>query len=266
MKFILACIASLSLIIVLYFFQGEKTEWIMPKELNEISGIAFIDKHTLACVQDEKGIIFLYDLQKSEITQRIAFAGKGDYEGIALKGKDAYVVTGDGVLYEVTNFLSDEKEVNLYSLSLPNEAESEALCYDSISGKLLLAFKNHEKDEINPGLFAFDLQTKTLSDTAILQVNFRSPALRKKDRDKYKKLWQPADLAVDPASGGILMLDAINGHLMELSPEGRLEKLSSIDRKIIRHPEGIAIAADGRIYLCNDGNNDSKGKIVKWKN
>ncbi|MCW3101945.1 MAG: hypothetical protein JWO09_385 [Bacteroidetes bacterium] len=266
MKFILACIISAALIVGLYLFQGEKREWIMPKELNEISGIAFVNDHTLACVQDENGIIFLYDLQKSEITQRISFAGKGDFEGIALKGKDAYIVTGDGVLYEVHNFLSGEPEVSLYSLSLPNEAESEAICYDSISGKLLLAFKNHEKDEINPGVFAFDLKTKTVSDTAILQVNFRSPALRKKDRDKYKKLWQPADLTVDPASGRIFMIDAINGHLMEISREGRLEKLTDIARKVIRHPEGIAIAADGSIYLCNDGNNDGKGKIVKWKN
>lgn len=266
MKFILACIISASVIFSLYFFQGEKTEWIMPKELDEISGIAFLDEHTLACVQDEKGIIFLYDLQKSEITQRIAFSGKGDYEGIALKGKNAYIVTGDGVLYEVANFLSEEPEVNLYSLSLPNEAESEAICYDSRSDRLLLAFKDHKKDEINPGLFTFDLKSKTFTDTAVIEVDFRSPVLRKKDRDHYKKLWEPADLTVDPTSGKIFMIDAINGNLMQLSREGKLEKLGSVDHKTIHHPEGIAIAKDGSIYLCNDGNNDGKGKIVKWKN
>jgi hypothetical protein len=264
MKFLIALLISVSAAFAVYLLQGEKTEWIMPKELNEISGIAFLDDHTLACVQDEKGIIFLYDLQKSEVIQRITFAGNGDFEGIALKGKNAYVVTGDGLLYEVANFLTDP-EVNLYSLSLPNEAESEAICYDSISGRLLLAFKNHRKDGINPGIFTFDTEKKAFTDTAVIQVDFRSAALRKKDRDHYRKLWEPADLAVG-ADGTIFMIDAINGHLMQLTPQGKLEKLILVDRKTIRHPEGIAIATDGSIYLCNDANNEGKGKIVKWKN
>lgn len=235
----------------------------MPKELNEISGITFIDDHTLACVQDEKGIIFLYDLDKSEVSGKIPFAGKGDYEGIAIANETAYVITGDGILYEVADFLSDPK-VSSWNLDLPGNEESEAICYDPEGKRLLLAFKNHQKDQTNPGLFSFDLQTKTLIDSALVQMEFRNADVRKKDRSEYKKLWQPADLAI--ANGKIYVIDAINAHLMRFSKEGELESLTSIDRKQIRHPEGIAINKEGFIFLCNDANNDGKGKIVKWKN
>lgn len=267
MRFILIAVLALSLVtgLIFKFFGGEKREWIMPKELNEISGITFIDDHTLACVQDEKGIIFFYDLEKSEITQRISFAGKGDYEGIAIVENTAYIVTGDGVLYEVNNFRNDP-EVTLHSLELTAGEESEALCYDKASNRLLLAFKNHEKDQINPGLFAFDLKTKTFKDSVVIDADFRTSAIRKKDRLNVKKLWEPADVAIDKINQQLYIVDAINGHLLKLSMSGQVEQLRVIDRKLVRHPEGVAINTDGSIYICNDANNEGKGKIVKLGN
>jgi uncharacterized protein YjiK len=262
MKFISLFLVSVSLALGVFLFTGDQTEWIMPKELNEISGISFIDDNMLACVQDETGIIFLYNLKEAEIIERIPFAGKGDYEGIAIHEKNAYVITGDGILYEITDFLSDRK-VRSWNLNLPKNEESEALYYDERTDRLLLAFKNHKKDDINPGLFTFNISSGSFVDSAVVQVNFRSDEIRKKDRFDYKKLWQPADLAVDKQSGAIYVLDAINGHLMKFSGEGELKKLIRLDHKENHHPEGIAINSKGELFICNDGNNDSKGKIVK---
>jgi uncharacterized protein YjiK len=243
------------------FFQGEKTEWIMPKELNEISGISFVDDHTLACVQDEKGIIFLYDLKKSEITKRIPFAKKGDYEGITIAGNTAFIVTGNGILYEVDNYMNTPI-VNSFPLNLMPNEESEAVCYDSIANTLLLAFKNDD----NPGLFTFDPTSKKLNDSAVTSIDFSTAAIRKKDRNKVKKLWQPADIAIDRFNNTLLVIDAINMNLKELSMDGKLLQFIPIDHKKIRHPEGIAVAPDGSIFICNDANNEGKGKILKFRN
>jgi uncharacterized protein YjiK len=247
------------------FFQGEKTEWIMPKELNEISGISFVDDHTLACVQDEKGIIFIYDLQKSEIVKRIPFAGKGDYEGITLVGTNAFVVAGNGVLYEINNYLT-EPDVQTYSLELLPKEESEAVCYDAEGNRLLLAFKNRKKDDVDPELFAFDLTQKKLLDSAVIKVHLKSSVFRKKDRDNAKRLWEPADLAIDPLNKNIIVVDAINCHLLKLSAEGNLLQLEAIDHKKMHHPEGVAISPEGVVYICNDANNEGKGKIMALKN
>ena len=36
----------------------------LPVKLKEISGITFLSKNKIACVQDEKGTIFIYDIHK----------------------------------------------------------------------------------------------------------------------------------------------------------------------------------------------------------
>jgi uncharacterized protein YjiK len=265
MKFLAILLCSFSILAAVYFFffSVDKTEWIMPKELNEISGISFIDDHTLACVQDEKGIIFLYDLKRSIVTKRIDFAGKGDYEGIAVKGRSAYVITGDGTLYEVDDFLNEPK-ISTYQLNLKKNEESEAICYDPSGNRLLLAFKNRKKEDVVPGLFEFDLATKKFSDSAVVQMDLENAPVKKKYRNNNRKLWQPADISIDNDQKKIYVIDAINGNLMGFSSEGELEQMIPVDNKRIRHPEGIAISNTGSIYICNDANKDGKGKIVKF--
>ncbi|MCE3280799.1 MAG: hypothetical protein K0S44_2990 [Bacteroidetes bacterium] len=89
MKFFAVILCAFAFLVIIYFsfFEHDKKEWIMPKELNEISGISFVDEDLLACVQDEKGTIYLFDLERNLITKRIKFSGKGDYEAIAIKGQ-----------------------------------------------------------------------------------------------------------------------------------------------------------------------------------
>ena len=36
--------------------------WELPDKLIEISGLSFIDEYTLACIQDEKGNIYIFNL------------------------------------------------------------------------------------------------------------------------------------------------------------------------------------------------------------
>ncbi len=79
-------------------------KWELPKILREVSGIAHMGNNKIACVQDEDGIIFIYDLVSSRIEEEIEFAGAGDYEGISLVGETAYVLRSDGTIFEVTNF------------------------------------------------------------------------------------------------------------------------------------------------------------------
>jgi hypothetical protein len=172
------------LIAYLSFFPGDKKEWILPKELREISGITFINDYTLACVQDEKGIIFFYDLTKSEIVKQVHFGEKGDYEGIAIAGNTAYIITGDGVLYEVVNYLADP-EVNSYYFNLKKNEETEAMCYDPSNERLLIAIKNQKQNNGFPALFAFDLRSKNSASNLSSSFLLKILHLRK----KKEKIW-----------------------------------------------------------------------------
>ena len=67
-------------------------KWEMPKELDEISGITWAGENKIACVQDEEGIIFIYNLTSSLVEKTINFSKAGDYEGLAIIDSTAYVL------------------------------------------------------------------------------------------------------------------------------------------------------------------------------
>src|SRR5687768_17590814 len=60
----------------------ESQEWILPEELKEISANVFQDDTHMACIQDQDGVIYSYNLHSKSIDGKIEFAGKGDYEGL----------------------------------------------------------------------------------------------------------------------------------------------------------------------------------------
>lgn len=259
---LLACFVAV--VLIAWLAKGPRSEWILPKELNEISGICFLNGDTVACVQDEKASIFLYDLKTQEIVDEIPFAGKGDCEGIALNGDIAYVVTGNGLLYKIDHFRKSPVTI-VVSLNLAENEESEAICFDKKNKALVLAFKNHKKVEVEPKLRLLDFTADTVRYLRSIPVNLRGMLLQKKDRKNAKRSWEPADIAIDPQSGSFLIVDAINGHLIQLSAAGEFEKMDLIDAKKVRHPEGIAFSSKDELFLCNDANHEGKGKIVKWK-
>ena len=39
----------------------------LPSQLKEISGITFLSKNKIVCVQDEKGTFFIYDIKKDKL-------------------------------------------------------------------------------------------------------------------------------------------------------------------------------------------------------
>lgn len=55
-------------------------KWDMPVELEEISGINYIHSEKMACVQDEEGSIFIFDLNNNLVDKKINFGKTGDYE------------------------------------------------------------------------------------------------------------------------------------------------------------------------------------------
>jgi hypothetical protein len=87
-----------------YDFSKPIVKDILPASLQEISGLAIIDSTTIACIQDENGILFLYDTKNHKIKQQYIFGLNGDYEGITKVGELLYVLRSDGVLFELKNY------------------------------------------------------------------------------------------------------------------------------------------------------------------
>src|SRR5690606_17327761 len=99
----------------------------------------------MAAVQDEDGIIFIYNLENESIEKKIEFAGSGDYEGIALVGYTAFVLRSDGTIYEVSDFMFGNGKTTVHETSVKGEFNFEGLSYDQENNQLLIAVKEEAK-------------------------------------------------------------------------------------------------------------------------
>src|SRR5690349_937816 len=105
LKFIISFVLLSSIIISFsisektgYDLNKPKSTFILPDTLREISGITRIDDNTIACIQDENGILFIYDITKNSIKEQYKFNIDGDYEGITRVNNSIYILQSDGVL------------------------------------------------------------------------------------------------------------------------------------------------------------------------
>lgn len=243
---------------------------VLPNALHEISGIARVDERTLACIQDENGVLFFYDLFINKITHQYNFAPDGDYEGVGLVNDTLYVLRSDGQLYEITHLSAANQQVNCYDTDIP-AANNEGLCFDVLGKKLLIAPKGKVSKEVAPKdqrmVYGFDLTTKTLIDTPIYQLNVSEVKQFAAQRDiklplKTSKKTQHATpvvklktsaIAIHPISKQVYLLSAADYLLLVFDQQGNLQHLTPLDPHLFNKAEGITFLANGDMLVCNEG-------------
>lgn len=237
--------------------------WELPDVLREISGLAYLEDDLFACIQDEDGIIYIYNTANSEIEKEIPFGNAGDYEGLALYKNTAYVVRSDGKIFEIQNLLSEKQEVKSYQTFFSEDNNIEGIGTDAAHNRLLLTVKDHDPTSNTfKGIYAFDLESKKLSEKPVFTVKFDDPAF---DRDKDQgsdKVIRPSDIEIDPHSGKLYITDGKTSKILTIDKQGTLKQVYQLDKKALQQPEGITIAKDGAIYVSSEGKK-GPGKIVK---
>ncbi len=236
-------------------------KWELPDILNEISGIATMDNNRMACIQDEDGIIFIYNLNTSKIEQKIEFGDSGDYEGIALVGTTAYVLRSDGSIFEVNDFENQTAPAIKHTIPLKGKYNFEGLCYDKKNNRLLLNIKDMDKDEFKP-IFAFDLSTKQLKSEPVFNINFNDTVFDILEVKKSDKILRPTEIGIHPLTGNIYVLEAKRPKLLILDPTGKLLKLYVFKEEQFRQAEGMSFSKEGKLYISNEGNHEP-GNILQ---
>lgn len=235
-------------------------KWELPEILREVSGIVYLGDNQFACVQDEAGVIFIYDVAQKLIIRQVAFGAAGDYEGIALAGNHAYVVRSDGKLFEITNIRTHKNKITEYATPLTAQNNVEGLAYDSKNNRLLLALKGEETNGSNyKGVYAFDLATMKLVAQPVFKLNLQDPMLVKQKQKKKKKAntmskaWQPSEIAVHPVTGDIYLTEATNPQLFVLNTDGSIKNRFQLSSSEFYKPEGIAFGPQGEMFISNEG-------------
>lgn len=229
--------------------------WELPRILREVSGIAYIDQHRFACIQDEDGVIFIYNRTTQQIEKEIPFAPPGDYEGITLKNQTAYVVRSDGRLYEVP-LQEGRSGVKEWTANLTAAHNVEGLFYDKDKNRLLLAIKNREPHTNEyKGIYAFELGTHTFINEPVYKLQLKDdPVLNS------GKTIKPSAIAIHPRTKEIYVVDGPSARLLVLSAAGQPKKFYNLGDDFAQ-AEGITFSPSGDLFISNEGK--KKGNIIQ---
>lgn len=243
---------------------------VLPDILLEVSGITLLDSTTLACVQDENGVLFIYDLIEHRIKQQIEFYGNGDYEGLCHVGTSIFVLRSDGALFEVSDYDSEFFHVISYETAMPG-SNNEGLCYDEQNKRLLIARKNKiakgKEFKNKRAVYEFDLTTKKLNKQPVFEFDIdtvKKLAIEEKIElptkgNKKGKTPQPiirfasSEIAIHPITKKIFLLSSLDHLLFVIDQKGKVEYIEKLDPIIFRQPEGIAFHKNGDMLITNEG-------------
>jgi uncharacterized protein YjiK len=245
---------------------------ILPSVLREISGLAIIDSSTIACIQDEKGIVYVFDLNGNQITKQIYFNEKGDYEGICKVDQTLYVLKSNGKIYKIANF-ETSSFADTINFSAVSSDDTEGLCYDQKNHRLLIAPKTKSGKESGfrkkQMIYSYDLISGQqenvpayeikIADVARFMVDDNLIKAKKSKKKKKSTLPQislyPSEIAISPVSGKLFLLSSEDHKLFVFDTTGKVEYVENLDPVLLNKPEGLAFFENGDMLISNESGN-----------
>ncbi len=262
-----------------YDISNANKKYNLPKELHEISGLSYSSKKKLYCVQDEKGIVYSYDLKKNAIHKEIKFGKDNDFEGVALVGKKLYALKSNGTLYKIQHFNHPEKmKITKITTFLDEKYDSEGLCFDEENNQLLVACKRTpNKDKNLKYIYRFDLETQQLIKKPFLKIkvddvyDMKNASSTQKKYDKVmgkiganNTVFNPSGIAIHPFTSDVYIVSAEGNTLVVVNREGKLKYVVDLKKSLFKQPEGITFDSKGTMYISNEGHGE-KATIKSFK-
>lgn len=227
--------------------------WELPAELAEISGMAFLGEEKIVGVQDEKGVLYVYNLSTQVLEKQIQFGPNGDYEGVALNEDTAYVLRTDGTIFVVQDYLTTA-EVSEIKTMLTVKEDPEGLCYDQKNNRLLIAIKGDDpREEGSKAIYAIDLSQQDSEAVSVFQVDLSDAVFKEVKEDDLQDTFKPSEINVHPETGQIYLLEGQNPKLLILDEKGSPQELMILDEKDFPQAEGLTFDPNGNIYISNEG-------------
>lgn len=249
----------------------------LPSILNEVSGLTLVNDHTFASVQDEKGIIFLYDFNKEELVNQYEFRDFGDFEGLTLTGDNMYVLEANGDLHEVINYTSSTPKINVYPSGNPAK-DNEGLCHDEVNNRLLIGPKSklRKDDSYYHAVYGFDLATKKMIEKPVYEFNLKEVEefILKNDiqladprvkEGKSIMRFKTSAIAINPVDQKLYLLSSKDHLLLVFNEDGSISNVQALDAKLYNQAEGITFLPNGDMLISNEKGDNQTATVFYIK-
>ncbi len=256
---------------------------ILPDTLHEVSGLTDIDANTVACIQDENGVLFLYDLVSNTIKEQFQFHIDGDYEGVTRVGDAMFILRSDATLFEVDNYRRKDFTLHTYPTAIPAK-DNEGLCFDEAYHRLLIACKSklgkgaEFKDK--RAIYAFDLHTKQLLPEPVFEfdvqvikefaaarnISLPQRTVKRSGEATTESLlkFKASAISVHPIRNELYLLSASDHLLFIFDMKGQVLHVEALDPKMFNKAEGITFMENGDMLISNEGQ-DHKPTLLLFK-
>jgi uncharacterized protein YjiK len=237
--------------------------WLMPPELNEISGLALTSRGTVLTHDDNVGRVYEIDPKTGILLKSFSLLDnpKGDFEAITIVGSDIYLMASNGKLYKF-NEGADGQHVpyTIHDTGLGKQCEFESLTYEADSSRLVMVCKRFlDKNEPHAVLiYRLPLPLDSPSPITTVRIPIQDVA-----GSNHWKNFRASDINIDPSTGNYVIISGREKGLIVVTPDGdvlRSEPLPGDHRQ----PEGVAITKDS-ILLVSDEANVKPAAITLYK-
>lgn len=228
--------------------------WDLPKALREISGLAVDSAGRIFAHDDEQAIIYQLDPATHRVVKRFSFglpAVRGDFEAIAVVGRQVILTTSNGVLYAGREGRDGESVPYVtQATGIGRDCEVEGMSYEAPGHALLFACKEPRTPALvgHLAVLRWSLDRKALDPRPWIFVPLSAIT-----RELKGQGFHPSELLRVPGNGHYLVLSGREHAIAEITSTGNVVAVARLRRADHRQAEGLAFAPDGSLLISDEG-------------
>ena len=218
--------------------------------LTEISGIFFYAKDSsVFAISDESGNLYKIHMKRPFKIEKWKFSSDHDYEDLFMLNDKFYILASNGNMTTL-KFSSAGDTIYRQKNKAPwDNNEFESLFYDAQTQKFIMLCKDCDQDKKESlSTFNYDPETHEFS-KASLEIKTAKIA---EQLEEKKIKFKPSAAAINPKTGDLWILSAVNQILVTATREGEVKNVYTLNPKLYTQPEGISFTPWGDLLISNE--------------
>lgn len=255
-----------------YNLSKPDASWRLPDALVEVSGNTWLGDNQILLIEDIHPVLYFINMNgdKAILKKSFPFADqekdKVDIEDVTIMDSTVYALWSHGVLFKITNWNGNSKpSVEKIETGLTKRNNTEGLCYDPVTKKLLIACKDEsgiEGDKKSAkAVYSFNTETNKLDSEPFLVI--KPHDFEEITGSKIK--FNPSAIAIHPITHEIYLLTTRDNKGMAIfNRDGKLISYQEIDKSLMPQPEGICFSPSGILYISSEGKKGDPGNLFQF--